>query len=73
MQRFSKFQVLIIIAISLLLGYWIGLQKINFDWKNFHPKITVVNKEPPSGISSVDFSAFWAVWQKSNNHPIIGY
>ena len=46
------------------MGYYFGVNKINFDWGNYRPKITVESKEPPAHISNVDFSAFWTVWQK---------
>lgn len=46
------------------MGYYFGVNKINFDWKNFRPKITVESREPPVQITSVDFSSFWTVWQK---------
>ncbi len=46
------------------MGYYFGVNKINFDWKSYKPKLTVESKAPPPELSSVDFSAFWNVWQK---------
>lgn len=54
----------LIILISGLLGYYIGVSKVALDWKNYHPTISVINKEPPPPLQTVDFSLFWTVWQK---------
>lgn len=64
MSRIPRIQILLIILISLSVGYYLGLNKINFDWKNYKPQISVVNKEPPSGSATADFTQFWNVWQK---------
>lgn len=65
MQRAGRIQLLLVVIISVLVGYYFGVNKINFDWKNYHPKITVASKAPPSNISSnADFSQFWTVWEK---------
>ena len=64
MQKSSKIQFLLVIAISVLVGYYIGVNKINFEWKNYRPVITVESKEPPPEVRNADFSRFWNVWQK---------
>lgn len=64
MKRTSRFQTVLIILISLLIGYYFGVNKINYDWKNFHPVVKVASKEPPADLTNIDFSAFWTVWQK---------
>src|SRR3989344_618437 len=65
MQRVPRFQLLLIVLISLLIGYYFGINKINFDWKNYKPKITVTSKAPPTNIPSLaNFSQFWSVWEK---------
>lgn len=65
MQRLPRLQIILVILISVLVGYYFGVNKINFDWKNFKPKITVASKAPPSNITSnVSFDQFWTVWQK---------
>lgn len=57
--------MVLVAFISALLGYYVGVSKINFDWKNYKPNITVVSKEPPAPVSStVDFSLFWNVWDR---------
>ncbi|HYM65584.1 MAG TPA: S41 family peptidase [Candidatus Sulfotelmatobacter sp.] len=60
----SRFQLVLIIIIFFLGGYYFGINKINLDWKNFKPVLNVSSKEPPAGIVNVDFSPFWVVWQK---------
>lgn len=64
MKIASRFQAVLIILISLLIGYYFGVNKVNFDWKNFHPSVSVASKEPPAGLTNIDFSPFWTVWQK---------
>lgn len=64
MKRASRFQTVIIILICVLIGYYFGINKVRLDWKNFHPSVNVASKEPPAGVTNVDFSAFWTVWQK---------
>lgn len=64
MQKNPRIQFLLVIAISLIAGYYAGINKIRFDWNNYHPKVIVASKAPPSSISNVDFSQFWNVWQK---------
>ncbi len=64
MQKTPRIQLLLVILISLLVGYYFGVNKINFDWKNYKPKISVAGREPPPQSSAIDFSQFWTVWQK---------
>lgn len=68
MYKTPRIQLILVILISLLVGYYFGVNKINFDWKNYRPKITVASKQPPAQVSNVDFSAFWTVWQKLENN-----
>lgn len=64
MSKTPKIQFILIILISLLVGYYIGVNKINFDWKNYQPQISVESKQPPPEVTNVDFAQFWNVWQK---------
>lgn len=57
-------QVILIVLISASVGYYFGVSKVNFEWKNYKPNISVINKEPPTSLSTVDFSLFWTVWDK---------
>ncbi len=60
----GKIRYLVILLIVFLIGFYVGTAKVNLDWKNYKPNITVVNKEPPSNASLVDFNLFWNVWAK---------
>lgn len=63
-MKMRAVHVLLLMVISALVGYYVGITKINFDWKNYQPHLNVINKEPPSNLQSVDFAQFWNVWQK---------
>ncbi|MEK7450639.1 MAG: PDZ domain-containing protein, partial [Patescibacteria group bacterium] len=64
MKNNTAFRILLIILISALFGYYIGVNKVAVDWKNYKPKISVSSKEPPSALTNIDFSLFWTVWDK---------
>lgn len=66
-MKTKSLQRILIIGISLLTGYYIGVSKISFDWKAYTPQVTIVNKEPPASLSTVDFSLFWNTWTKIAN------
>lgn len=58
-------RVFILMLISGLVGYYVGITKIQVDWRNYQPKIEVIGKEkPPSSEAKVDFAPLWAVMQK---------
>lgn len=63
-MSFKKLQIILVILISIGIGYQLGHYKVSFDWKNYKPQIEIVNAEPPADTSSVDFTRFWTVWQK---------
>lgn len=60
----SKFRFLLAIVIAGLIGYVIGVTKINIDVRNFKPNIEVSSKEPPPSQMNADFSQFWQVLDK---------
>jgi len=64
MHKSPKIQLVLVIAISVLVGYYVGVNKISFDWKGYKPQIVVASKEPPPAVSNADFEQFWIVWQK---------
>lgn len=64
MKRTTILQTILVIAITFLGGYYFGVNKVNVDWKAYKPILNIVSKEPPSGISNVDFTSFWTVWEK---------
>jgi len=63
-QRVRIFQLLLVILIAFLGGYFFGVNKVNLDWKNYKPVLNIVNREPPSGLITIDANPFWIVWQK---------
>ncbi|HYK08753.1 MAG TPA: S41 family peptidase [Candidatus Eisenbacteria bacterium] len=63
-MSFSRLRLVVIFLIIFFAGYYLGTQKVILDWKHYKPNITVVNKEPPSSASLVDFGLFWNVWNK---------
>lgn len=64
MRKSPRIQVIILVLIAGLVGYYVGVNKVNFEWKKFHPKITVTSKSPPPEVTNADFAQFWTVWQK---------
>lgn len=66
-MRINKLQLILVILISLLLGYAVGVNKVNLDWKNYKPQFSIINKEPPANLGTVDLSMFWNVWDRVNS------
>ena len=62
--RVKLLQIFLLIVITFLGGYYFGVNKVNLEWKNYKPVLSVVGKEPPPGIVNVDFNPFWNVWQR---------
>ena len=56
--------VLLLVIIAALIGYYVGVSKINIGWENFRPSASISNREAPSIYKSVDFSLFWMVLGK---------
>lgn len=63
-NRNFKIQISLVILISLLVGYFFGINKVNYEWKNYKPKFQIVNKEPPTGVIAIDAAPLWTVWEK---------
>lgn len=63
-DRNLKIQIGLMVLIALLVGYFFGVNKVNYDWQNYKPQLQITSKEPPSGVIPVDFTPFWTVWQK---------
>ena len=64
MNKVKVLQVLLGLFIVFVFGYYFGVNKVTVDWKAYKPNVSVISKEPPSGISSVNFTPFWTVWEK---------
>ncbi len=63
-SRNLKVQVILMVLIALLAGYFFGINKVNYEWQHYNPQLSITSKEPPSGVIPVDFTPFWTVWQK---------
>ncbi len=66
-MRTRFIQLIVAAIIAALLGYFVGVNKITYDWKQYKPHISVVNKEPPPSVSRLDLALFWTVLEKIEN------
>ncbi|KKQ33088.1 MAG: Carboxyl-terminal protease [Candidatus Levybacteria bacterium GW2011_GWA2_37_36] len=64
MRKIRSLQVVVLLIISGLIGYYFGTSSVKISWKNYKPSLAVVNREAPTTLNNVDFSTFWNVWQK---------
>lgn len=64
MKKIQALQIIILLIISGLIGFYFGVNKVNLSWKNYKPSLKILNKESPSRFASADFSLFWTVWQR---------
>ncbi len=64
MRRIKSLQLIVLLVVSGLLGYYFGVNSVKLSWKNYQPSLSVINKEAPAALSNVDFSTFWNVWQR---------
>lgn len=63
--RTGILQLIVVSFIAALLGYYVGVNKVTVDWKNYKPQVSVINKEPPSRVSSnLDLFLFWSVFDR---------
>ena len=63
-MRLNKLQFGLIIVITFFVGIIVGSYKVKLDWMHYVPQLQVISKEPPSGLTSVDMTPFWDVWEK---------
>jgi carboxyl-terminal processing protease len=63
-MKASNLRIFILIVISLLIGYFVGVTKINLQWKQYVPQINASSKEPPPSVTNVDFAQMWVVMDK---------
>ena len=54
---------LLVILIAGVVGYYLGTNHVNMAWKDYHPSVRILSKEPPGGTSQLDMSEFWTVFQ----------
>lgn len=58
---------LLVVFISGVVGYYVGIAKISFEWNKYQPKVHIVSKEPPPAVMNLDLSLFWVVLEKLQN------
>lgn len=63
-MKTNAFRSLLIIIVSVLFGYAIGVTKIHVDISSAHPNLTITSKEPPPGLTNLDLTQFWTVLSK---------
>lgn len=63
-MRSDKLRIITIVIITFLIGYYVGVSKISFDWNGFQPNIQISSKEPPPSLQLADTSRMWVVLQK---------
>lgn len=62
-MKTGRIQLLLIIGITFLVGYFFGVSKVSLEWKSYSPKLSIINNEPPASLSTVDFTLFWNSWK----------
>ncbi len=60
----TKLRIVIIVIITFLVGYYVGVTNIAVEWNNFQPNIQVSSKEPPPSDQFGDTSRMWVVLDK---------
>ena len=60
----NTLRIIVIVIITFLVGYYVGITNIAIDWSNFQPNIQVSSKEPPASDQFVDTSRMWQVLEK---------
>lgn len=63
-MKMSAFRLLLVAVICLAVGYYVGVTKINLQWKGYVPQINASSKEPPATITNIDFAPMWVVLEK---------
>lgn len=66
-MRTKVLQFILIATISALLGYYIGVSKISYSWKQYKPTIQITSKEPPPANRNLDLQLFWGVLSRLEN------
>jgi carboxyl-terminal processing protease len=64
MGKIKSLQLVVLLIIAGLIGYYFGINNVKVSWKNYQPSVVVANKEAPASLAPVDFSMFWNIWQK---------
>lgn len=60
----NTIRLIIVLVITFLIGYYVGVTKINFDWATYQPNLQISSKEPPPSDQFVDTTRMWEVLDK---------
>lgn len=60
----TAFRSLLIAIICLVVGYYVGVTKIDLQWRGYVPQINASSKEPPASVTNIDFTPMWVVLEK---------
>lgn len=63
----AQLRLIVSLIIVGLIGYFIGVNKVALDWKNYQPHVEISSKEPPPSVTQLDFGMFWTVLNKIEN------
>lgn len=67
-MRPERIRFVVAVLIAGLIGYYIGVNKVAVDWKNYQPHVEITSKEAPAPLSPIDFGPFWKVLDKLENN-----
>lgn len=59
--QYFNARIILIVLLAFLLGWQFGHRDVQVKLLNYHPSISIINKEPPQNIN-VDFKLFWDTW-----------
>jgi len=62
--RTRLIQFTLVALSAALLGYYIGVSKVSFSWKQYKPTLQIISREPPPSVTHVDLELFWNVLRK---------
>lgn len=66
-MKTTKLQIILIIFISALVGYALGISGIAKTGNPLtSPQLNILNQQQPSSLTTVDASKLWSVWEKLN-------
>ena len=63
-MRSHTLRLLLVAIIAGVTGYYIGINKVSIDWKNYKPHVEMTGKTPPPSVMHGDFNQFWTVLEK---------
>ena len=63
-MKSNKIRIIVIMIIVFLVGYYLGVSQIAWDWNNFQPTVQITSKEPPPSVQFADVNRMWGVLEK---------